>query len=183
MGSILTPTGVAVAIEVEPLKSCVTGVLVTGASNIKAKVRRKSDGLILDWSDVAFKATPIQLLQMLTEIDATNFPGEYATSFDLPNVTNSNDHDTYEITVVEDGTAIIENLPQVGEIVISQALDDAIKSRKSLYNRQYLSDGSTLNLVLCDDDGVTVLQRWNIRDKTGADILISPNAPAIREPQ
>lgn len=183
MGTTLIPTGTLTPIEVEPLKRGVLGTLVTGATNIKAKVRRDSDGLYLDWSDMTFKASPTQLLEDLAEVDATNFPGEYQADLDLPAVTNLNDHDIYQVTVVEDGSSIVANLPQVGEVQVSQALDDAIKSRKSLYNRQALSDGSTLNLVLYDDDGTTVLQRWNIRDKAATDILISPNAPAIREPQ
>ena len=185
MSNVLVPSNTVIPIEVLPLVSSLDGkTAVTGSTSIKAKIRRQSDGYVLDWSDITFKAvgSVVQILEQLFEVDATNFPGEYNLSFDLASIVNLFPYDTYMITVVEDGTTDAANLPQVGQISVSAPLDDATFSRKMLKNKQTVAEGMNNNMVVYDDDGVTVLQRWHARNKNGGAILIDPAAPAIREP-
>ena len=176
-------TGVIIPIEVVPLINRTTNALVTGATNIKAKIRRQSDSLILDWDDMTFKAAPVtQLLQALTEVDNVNFPGEYAYNFDPSLITNYVSNDSYFVTVIEDGTSIIGNLPQAGQVDVSLAQDDAILARKLMDNKHTLEDGDTNNMVIYDDNKTSILRIYNVKDKTGGPIAIGNSVPANREP-
>jgi hypothetical protein len=138
---------------------------------------------VLDWSNMTFKAAAavVQLLQPLTEVDKDNFPGEYYHSLDLTTITNLAEGDNISFTVVETVTTEVANLPQAGSLRISPAHIDAILARKSLYNDHVLTAGNVNNLVLKDDDGVTDLQKWNIKDPSGLGIVIDAGFPAIRE--
>ena len=60
---------------------------------------------------------------------------------------------------------------------------DAGLARKLLKNRLELSDGSSANHILYDDDGVTPLVVWDVQDKAGGPINVSLRAPAKRRPQ
>lgn len=66
---------------------------------------------------------------------------------------------------------------------IPNILLEAETSRKLLKNRLELSDGSTNNWILYDDDAVTPLILWNVRDKDGEGIRLPKYAPARRAPQ
>jgi len=173
---------VIVPIQVGPVVDKILGNPVIGSTSIKAKIRRV-DGLVYDWSDDTFKVvgSVIQLLQTLTEVDDTNFPGEYETSLDLSVISNPNVNDTYFVTIVEDGTATVAGLPTGAELRVEVAYDNAILARKLLENNQDLSANPPGNLVLFDDDGTTPLRTWSIKDIGGADLLISSGTPAIRE--
>ena len=170
-------------IEVEPLVDRYLGTLKTGIS-VKMKVRRKSDGFVLDWDDLTFKAlgSVVTLLSpAFTEIDAASFPGEYATTLALDTLVAADTLDIYQITIVEDGTAVVGNLPQTGEVRVDNALADAVLARKALYNDQDLTAGSLNNLELKDDDQVTPIARWNVKDKDALGIALGSGTPAIRE--
>jgi hypothetical protein len=52
--------------------------------------------------------------------------------------------------------------------------------RKLLNNRLELTDGTTNNWVLYDDDDVSVLLRYNVTDKSGNAIFVQVAAPARR---
>lgn len=52
--------------------------------------------------------------------------------------------------------------------------------RKLLNNRLELEDGDTDNWILYDDDDVTPLLRYDVRDKTGAAVFVPDGAPARR---
>jgi len=54
--------------------------------------------------------------------------------------------------------------------------------RKLLTNRLELAEGNTQNWILYDDDGVTPLKMWHVKDKSGNSILIAAGAPARRYP-
>lgn len=183
MSNVSVRTGDPVPIEVVPLTDKTDGSLVTGSTAVKAKIRREFDGKVYDWSDDTFKdvGSVSQLLQSLSEVDATNFAGEYNLIFDTGNVMNPSPADTYHITVVEDGSSAIGNLPQSGNIRVEPALDDATLSRKFLGNNQELQEGSSNNLEVKDDDNATTLQVWNIKDKNGTGITLGTAVPAIRE--
>ena len=184
------PTGKPIPIDTEPLFFADSGEYATGLSTIKCKVRRASDGYVLDWGALGGptfidKAGPfLQLLQPLSEFDDATFPGEYRYVLDLSVVTNVADYDGYCITAVEDDAQPqVANLPQVGGARVVPALDDATMARKALYNDQLLDPGDTDNATLLDDDKVTPLARWNIKGPAPGKlaIAINPQAPAIRE--
>lgn len=119
------PSGTSVPIEVTPLIDKATLALKTGVA-VKMKVRRKSDGFAFDWNDLTFKllASVTTLLSPnFVEIDATDFPGEYALLFDLAAYSGLNTQDVYEFTLVESGASDVSNLPQVGEIRTGDPVD------------------------------------------------------------
>lgn len=61
------------------------GQFVTGgAADTEVKVRRGSDGFMLDWDDLVFKATGwTELAPTLQETDAVNAPGLYRRAADV----------------------------------------------------------------------------------------------------
>ena len=125
----MAPT-VRVAIDaVEPIGGVVlsaAGAPLTGLTNIKARVRRTSDGWFLDWDDNVFKAPAIaaQLLLPLAELDATYQPGFYhldtaphTGGFHLDVIVNKVAGDCYQFEVIQDGAPqTAGNVPQLGEI-------------------------------------------------------------------
>lgn len=187
MGDALYSSSAVVPITTEPLIERLTGDYVTGAVDIKAKIRRGSDGYVLDWGAIGGPTfvdpagAVVQLLQVLTEFGAS-FPGEYETSFDATTVTNITAHDTYYITVIQDTSASnVANLPQAGQFRFAPEFDDATLSRKALYNSQTLQPGDTNNLELKDDNGTDTVATWNIKDPAGLAVTVGAGAPAIRE--
>jgi hypothetical protein len=174
-----------IPITVLPLVRKYTGNLYTDSTLIKLKAWRAVSGgfEILDWSNMTFrtKAAVAQLLQDMTEVDKDNFPGEYYYSLDLSTITNLEQGDNISFTVVETVTSDVANLPQAGALRISPAHVDAILARKSMFNDYTLTAGSVNNLVLKDDDGITDLQKWNVKDPNGLGIAIDSGYPAIRE--
>jgi hypothetical protein len=180
-------SGAPVPLETEPLFRVIIGGYATGLTSIKCKIRRASDGKVLDWGAgggptfVAAAGPFVQLLQPMTEVGAA-FPGEYHYLFNPSTVTNLAPYDTYYVTVVEsNGTPVVGNLPQVGQFQYAAAFDDATLARKALYNDQTLQPGDTNNLVLKDDDALTDLAKWNVKDPGALAITIGSGAPAIRE--
>ena len=97
-------------------------------------------------------------------------------------IVNYVSNDAYSITVIEDGSTNISNLPQSGFIEISRAQDEAILTRKLLDNRHTLAEGNIANMVIYDDDKATVIREYNVTDKNSNPILIPANAPANKEP-
>ena len=182
----LYPSGIVVPINTEPLIKKYVGGYATGLASVKCKIRRSSDGFVLDW-DIGGDRTFVdptgavnQLLQAMPEFNQTTFPGEYLFELDLSTITNVQTYDVYSISIVEDGTTVVSNLPQTGQFRIASALDNATLARKALYNDNDLTPGSTNNLELKDDDAVTPLARWHVQDKDGLGIGLSSGVPAIR---
>lgn len=102
---------------------------LTGKTDILVWIRRQSDGLTYDWNDSTFKAygsctTP---RQTMTEVDATNYPGQYRRAWTAPSA-----DDVYEVTVDQSPGTDAANVPQIGEIRVGGWIDDidaAISSR------------------------------------------------------
>ena len=65
--------------EISVVCANASGALITGAAASTAlKIRRVSDGYLLDWDDLTFKVSGWgHNSTALLEVDATNFPGEY----------------------------------------------------------------------------------------------------------
>lgn len=77
---------------------------LTGLTSIYIRIRRVSDGYYYDWNDDTFKNTGWTTLnQVLTEVDATNFPGLYSLSggWDTSAITNPAADDDYQILTLE----------------------------------------------------------------------------------
>lgn len=94
---------------------------LTAKADILVWIRRKSDGLTYDWNDSTFKVygsctTP---QQTMTEVDATNYPGQYARDWVSPSADG-----IYEVTVDQSPGTDAANVPQVGEIRVGGWVDD-----------------------------------------------------------
>jgi hypothetical protein len=189
MSEAVIPTGVSESVRTTKLINrfddsvIATGLGAGGTAVIKFKVQRE-DGDVFDFSDSTFKATPTQPLSAaMNEPDVTNFPGVYLSSFALDTIVGLNINDVYYITVIEDAvTKTVGNLEQEGTIRVAQAYDEAIRTRKLLQNKQELVDGSIGNLVVYEDDGLTVMQTWSVKDISNLGIVNQAAQPANREP-
>ena len=168
MGNQSIPTGVSVPIEVTPLVDRATLALKTGVA-VKMKVRRKSDGFVFDWDagQLIFRTVGavVQLLSPnFTEIDATNFPGEYALDFDLATYGGLNVQDVYEFTIIESGTSDVSNLPQSGEVrtgeapsMLTATIDEELTTTHGAGSwQQSVVSGSALNVVPNSNSLVTI---------------------------
>lgn len=108
---------------------------LTGLTNLKLFVQRKSDGLYLDWADNAFKAygAATKVNSTLVPADATGSPGLYHLNetpdhldgfLDFSALAGKVDGDHYLLTAFQDGVPqSAVNLPQVGEVVEGSWLD------------------------------------------------------------
>lgn len=83
----------------------------------------------------------------------------------------------------------VDNLHQRITVARAAALDeipgiavDVVLIRKIMKNKLEMVEGSDDNWVLYDDDRVTPLIRWNVRDKDGQQVRIASFAPARRDP-
>lgn len=111
----------------EPIQVYATnraGAPLTGKTDLYIRIRRLTDGQLLDWNDDTFKASGWTTLdQVLSEVDATNFPGLYGVNWDTSAVTNKASDDTYQVLPVQTpGTDAV--LPGPGEIKEGQWVDD-----------------------------------------------------------
>lgn len=99
-----------------------SGAALTGVTDLKARVRRTSDGLFYDWSDSTFKtgASVTTLNQTMSEVSATYDPGHYSLSW--PGAAAGE----YVVTVTQTGTTV-KNVPatitfHVGALATASAL-------------------------------------------------------------
>ena len=109
---------------------------LTGLTDVKLQVFRRSDGRYFDWNDNTFKtpATIIEIDKALEEISATYSPGQYklnvpvhhVNGFNTSSITNPNVNDVYFFTAEQVGASTASNLPQVGQLRTGGALDDIV---------------------------------------------------------
>jgi hypothetical protein len=103
-----------------------SGLPLVGATEVQVRIRRKSDGLYLDWDDLTFKGSGWTTLdETATEDDSTLAPGLYSTSLDTGAVTNLAADDTLTVLPIkgaapDTSTAV---LPPPGEIKVGQWVD------------------------------------------------------------
>lgn len=106
---------------------------LTGLTDLLLSIRRKSDDFFYDFNDDTFKSTGWTTRQQaLSEISAANAPGEYGHDWDTSAITNAVDDDTYMIRVDQSPGTNAANMPQTGEIILGQYVDDidaAVSSR------------------------------------------------------
>ena len=162
-----------------------SGRPLTGLTNIFLSVRRTSDNLIYDWNDYTFRAgiacTSPRIL--MTEIDSVFSPGYYQLSggFDTSLIANHTSNEQYQLTVAQEGLPQnADNVPQIGEIVEGDYLDEIDLLRKDITNRKDLAPGKTDNWVLYDDDSTTPILTWDVSDQYSREIQIAERVPARR---
>lgn len=131
MSSVRVQTGATERIEVLILDATLDPL--TGKSDILISIRRVSDGFFYDFNDDTFKSSGWTTRQTaMSEISATNAPGEYSYDFDTSAITNAAADDTYQIRVDQSPGTDAANVPQIGEVKVGQFVDDidaAISSR------------------------------------------------------
>lgn len=168
---------------VEPIEALildVNGAPLTGLANIKAAVRRESDGFLLDWAGPTFKSAGwTTLQQVLAEVDAVNQPGWYRLAWNTGALTNAAAGDKYVVTVTQVGASTAKNVPQSGTLAVA-LVDPITLLRKGLTNKLEETAGNPGTLVLRDDDGVTVLKTWTLTDSLGGAVVASVGEPARR---
>ena len=146
--SDLIPTGATEIIEA--LITGVTGLALTGLTDIAADARRSSDGFLLDWNDMTFKSSGWTTRQLqLTETDAATQAGWYRYTWDTGNITNPVANDVYTVTVRQTTLTSAYNVPQVGEIrsggfvdTIATNLNATVGSRAVAGDLMGLADGA-----------------------------------------
>lgn len=166
--------------DTEPIEAMIrdgSGRPLTGKTDVVVSIRRKSDGLTLDWSDLGWRAFASCTTPRLSmaEVDATNYPGQYDATFTTPDA-----EEIYQVTVDQYPRTDAANVPQPGEIRVGAWADTIELSRKLLNNQQWLSNGSTGNLRTWDDDDSTVIATSNVTDVDGNPISLDTGVPARR---
>lgn len=97
---------------------------LTGKTDILLSIRRVSDGFWYDFNDDTFKSAGWTTRQQaMSEVSATNAPGEYYYDFDTSAITNDTADDTYQLRVDQSPGTDAANLPQTGEIKVGQWAD------------------------------------------------------------
>lgn len=161
----------------------VNGDAITGASPT-LKIRARSTGFLLDWSDMVFKlgggSSPTTIMP---ELDAVDFPGFYAKTIEL----GSWDDDWYIASLAYSATpnqnSSLEFLVQGGLRSSDQNsanLDVTVSSRASATKQDDMKDQTDFiekwilnrlvvedtQITLYDDDNTTPLKTWPWTDAT-----------------
>jgi hypothetical protein len=126
----------------EPIVVLVTdanGDELTGKTDIKVKMWRRSDGFFYDWSDETFKAAGhVSLLKTLTEFNFALSPGVYYLNdipaghvggFNTSLVSNPVGDDIYFFNAIQDPKTDASNSPFIGEVKVGGFVDDIVEDR------------------------------------------------------
>lgn len=112
------------------------GQLLKGKTNIYVRIRRHQDDYFFDWSNNTFKepASVVKMNEVLAEVSMTYSPGIYrldtathVKGWDTSLITNGNDNDVYEITIVQIGGLDAVGMPVGFELHVDPllaAIDD-----------------------------------------------------------
>ena len=179
---------------VETLIVTTSGVELTGSTNIKCKIRRLSDGKYYDWSDDTFKSSGsvVKLLEALREVSSVSSKGEYildtlthAKGWDTTKITNPISKDIYFITVVEDGTSLSGNLPQIGELKTGDWLD-YIDTHMSIVSSKIDTVQTTATTIKADTVTIsnksdTIITKENQIISTQALLMIGGNVCVVKQ--
>lgn len=157
-------------------------VRYTGKSaTFTLRIVRSSDGYMYDWSDATFKASGWTTLnKTATEHSAANNPGAYY--WDI-GASATIDHILPSAFAVDD-----EYLFEASETTLpyQAAWSCLVRKRRMssmlfaqmVVNNRKLSEGSSANSVVYEDDGVTVLVSKNVTDKNAGAVVLAPGIPA-----
>lgn len=137
----------------------------------------------LDWGDWTFKVAGwSELDHILNEIG----DGHYSSLLNLATIGAIVGNIFIAQYMVNDGGDVIGDAHDViliGEQAaadFAQALVDISLIRKSITNRMEEFPGTPGTLILWDDDGITPLLQWEIRDAAGGGVVATVGCPAKR---
>lgn len=129
----------------------------------------------LDWSDSTFKTSGwVTKYAALTAAER----GHYQRLLNLSTI-NAVAGTSYVVQFFVSSGDVQGEAEDVILVVPSVSTDTTLL-RKALTNRMEETAGSPGQLTLFDDDGVTVLMRWDLRDATGGAVVSTVGTPARR---
>ena len=79
---------------------------------------------------------------------------------------------------VDDGGDVVGDAADL--LIVVQIQESVWFARKAITNRMEEYAGNPGTLILWDDDGVTPLMQWQLRDGTGGVVQLAAGAPAKR---
>lgn len=143
---------------------------VTGLSPV-VELRRTSDGYYLDFSDSVFKASGWTTKQgLLTEIGG----GCYQRLVDFGAI------GVVAMDVIVAVFSVNNGFDVMGVSNDIYTVEDLEVMRQLVTNRVEEFPGNPGQLILYEDDGASVRNRWSIRDVTGGAVTASVGTPARR---
>lgn len=146
---------------------------VEGLSPTVAMRRGEDPTLYLDWADSTFKTS--------------GWTQRYATMVNLGRGHYNRALALATIGAEPDDLFVVEYHVNEGavkgdatDIVICSNAGDFTFLRKAVTNRMEETPGNPGHLTLYDDDGLTPLARWELRDATGGQVLSTVGNPSRR---
>lgn len=98
---------------------------VTGVTDLKLSIQRVSDNYYYDFDDDTFKGSGwTSREQALTEVSATNSPGDYRYDWNTSAITNPQNADAYQVYIRQTPGSTVKNVPQTGEIRVGKYVGD-----------------------------------------------------------
>ena len=129
------------------------GAALTGATDLFVRVRRQSDGKILDWADMTFKAAAwTDKEHLLAELDAANLPGVYAYALNTTSIVTLVANDIYQFYYFQTpGVSAIMPVPNAIEMGkwldnIDGAISDCAKPTDILSDATPFAGANIANL-------------------------------------
>jgi hypothetical protein len=172
MGAITVEALDTIPLTLTVTKSGVGGV--TGLSPVVALRDAQTFNSYLDWADNIFKTSGWTMREaLLSEVGG----GHYERHLDLPSI-GAASGSIYVAEYKVDSTDV--KGVDSDNIFIESQRDDLTLLRKMVTNRLIETAGNPGHLVLYDDDGVTPLKTWQLRDGTGGGTQLAIGAPARR---
>lgn len=162
-----------------PLTLVVNRAGVGGIEGLSPTVALRSGSnpaSFLDWSDNTFKTSGwTTKYAILAAVER----GHYQRMVDLDDFGAIGGDSFVAQFFVDDGVDVRGEAEDV-VLVVSNASTDVSLMRKALTNRMEETPGNPGQLVLFDDDGISILARWEIRDAAGNGIVSTVGTPARR---
>lgn len=170
-------TQVEVNVTQWPLDLTINKLGVGGVTGLTPTVAVRNAATInsyLDWSDYVFKTSGwVQQFLTLTEVGH----GYYRALLNVA-LTDMPVGTVFSVEYTNTGVGIAGNTAETLEIV--QVQEEVNFLRKIASNRLEEVSGNPGTLTLYDDDGVTPLANWQLRDERGGAVPYQPGAPAKR---
>ena len=144
--------------------------LVSKGAELEISLQRRSDDRFFDFDigQLDFKAAGwTQQFQALTETEV-GVSALYRFLWDLSTIVGAAPDDDYLVFARQNGGSDAK-IPPPGEILVDQWVGIIPATRRIIENRLEV-DFAAKELILYDDDGVTVLQRWALATNLGEDI-------------
>lgn len=164
----------------------VAGTKRTGKSaTLTLRIMRNKDGLVYDWNDGTFKAlasatTPAQAA---TEHNSTNDPGWYYWEIGAA----STPDDVFPAAFTDGEYRFVVEESSLGyewdwSITLRNQRDRTLLVAQIHQNKKALDESATGNLIIYEDDEVTVMMTRTVKDKAGGPISLASGVPAQESP-